>query len=39
VHATGSLDASLPGTGVIVYAGDPSNVTRNVTGTGAITKR
>jgi hypothetical protein len=39
VHATGSLDASLPGTGVIVYAGDPGNVTRNVTGTGAITKR
>lgn len=38
VHATGSLDASVPGTGVILYGGDPDNVTQNVTGTGAITR-
>ena len=38
VHATDSLDASVPGTGAIVYRGDPSSVTQNVTGTGAVTK-
>ncbi len=37
VHATASLDASVPGTGEIVYAGNPAHVTRTVTGTGAIT--
>ena len=39
VHATGSLDVSVPGAGVIVYSGNPSNVTRNVTGTGAVTNQ
>ena len=39
VHATDSLDASLPGTGVIVYSGNPSSVTRDVSGTGVITKQ
>jgi hypothetical protein len=39
VHATSSLEASVSGTGVIVYSGNPSNVTQDVTGTGAITKR
>lgn len=38
VHATDSLDASVPGTGVIDYRGDPRNVTQNITGTGAVTK-
>lgn len=39
VHATDSLDASVPGTGVIVYGGNPSNVTQDVTGTGVILKQ
>ena len=39
VHATGSLDASVPGTGEILYAGDPVDVTRSITGTGSITTR
>jgi hypothetical protein len=29
----------VPGTGVIVYGGNPSNVTHDVTGTGAILKQ
>ena len=37
VTATESLDASVPGAGTIVYAGNPPDVTRSVTGTGAIT--
>ena len=37
VTATSSLDASVSGSGAIVYAGDPENVTRSVTGSGAIT--
>ncbi len=36
VTATSSIDASVPGTGTIVYGGNPSKVTRSVTGTGAI---
>jgi hypothetical protein len=36
VHATRSLDASVPGTGAIVYTGDPARVTRHVTGTGTV---
>jgi len=39
VHATGSLDASVSGTGVIVHGGNPSNVNQDVTGTGVIAKR
>ena len=37
VTATKSLDASVSGAGAIVYAGDPEEVTRSVTGAGAIT--
>ena len=37
--AARSLDASLSGTGSIVYGGDPSNVSTRVTGTGTITSR
>lgn len=37
VTATRSLDASVPGSGTIVYAGNPKKVTKSVTGSGAIT--
>jgi hypothetical protein len=37
VTATSSLDAAVPGTGTIVYTGNPSHVTTSVTGTGAVT--
>lgn len=37
--ATTSLDASLPGTGTILYGGNPADVTKNVTGEGTITSR
>jgi hypothetical protein len=33
---TKSLDASVPGAGAIVYAGDPGDVTTSITGSGAI---
>jgi len=36
VTATARLDATVSGTGSIVYSGDPASVTKNVTGTGAI---
>jgi hypothetical protein len=39
VHATGTLDASVAGTGVILYSGTPVDVTQDVTGTGAITRQ
>jgi hypothetical protein len=39
VHATHSLDASVSGTGTIEYAGNPSDVTQDVTGTGTIAAR
>ena len=35
--ATKSLDASVSGSGAIIYTGSPQDVTRNVTGSGAIT--
>ena len=35
--ATNSLDASVSGTGAILYVGNPQDVTKSVTGTGAIT--
>lgn len=35
--ATRSLDATVSGTGSILYAGNPARVARNVTGTGAVT--
>ena len=37
VTVTGALDASILGTGEIVYGGNPKHVTTNVTGKGAIT--
>lgn len=37
VTATNSLDASVPGSGTISYAGNPQAVTKSVTGSGAIT--
>jgi len=37
VTATKSLDASVPGSGTIIYAGYPQHVTKSVTGSGAIT--
>jgi hypothetical protein len=37
VTATESLDASVPGSGSIIYDGSPSDVTKSVTGSGAIT--
>ena len=37
VTATESLDASVSGDGAILYAGNPQNVTKSVTGSGAIT--
>jgi hypothetical protein len=37
VTATRSLDASVSGSGTINYAGNPPNVTKSVTGSGAIT--
>ena len=37
VHATRSLDATVSGSGVVDYAGNPPHVKTNVTGSGAIT--
>jgi Putative auto-transporter adhesin, head GIN domain len=39
VRATAALDASVSGSGAILYSGDPREVTRSVTGTGAIIKQ
>lgn len=38
VDAVSALEASVQGTGVIVYSGDPARVTTSVTGTGAIVR-
>jgi Putative auto-transporter adhesin, head GIN domain len=37
ITATKSLDAAVSGSGAILYAGNPQDVTKSVTGTGAIT--
>lgn len=37
VTATKSLEASIPGSGSIAYAGSPPHVTKSVTGSGTIT--
>jgi hypothetical protein len=37
VTATKSVDASVPGSGTINYAGNPKHVTKSVMGSGAIT--
>lgn len=39
VTATTSLDAAVPGTGAIIYSGDPPQVTTSITGTGTVTRR
>jgi putative autotransporter adhesin-like protein len=39
VHATSKLDASVPGTGTILYSGSPAKVTTNISGQGAITRK
>jgi len=36
VHPTGSLDASVPGSGAVMYVGNPPSVTSSVTGSGAV---
>lgn len=36
VTATKSLEASVPGSGTIIYAGNPQDVTKSVSGSGAI---
>lgn len=37
VAATSSLNAAVPGSGLIMYTGNPAQVATSVTGTGAIT--
>ncbi|MFI5054522.1 MAG: head GIN domain-containing protein [Acidimicrobiia bacterium] len=37
VNASHSLDATVSGVGSILYTGNPTTVTKNVTGTGSIT--
>jgi hypothetical protein len=36
VTATNSLDASVPGSGAIIYSGSPARVTSSITGSGAV---
>jgi hypothetical protein len=38
VTATRTLDASVPGTGTVVYGGEPEHVRSNVSGIGAVTR-
>jgi Putative auto-transporter adhesin, head GIN domain len=38
-RATGTLQASIPGSGTIVYSGNPAHVTTRVTGSGTITRQ
>jgi hypothetical protein len=38
VTATTSLDAAVPGTGTIIYSGNPPQLTTSVTGTGTVTR-
>jgi Putative auto-transporter adhesin, head GIN domain len=38
VSATTSLDAAVPGTGAIMYSGNPPQLTTSITGTGTITR-
>ena len=39
VHATSKLDASVPGTGTILYSGNPAHVKTSISGQGAITRK
>jgi hypothetical protein len=36
--ATASLNAAVPGTGAIIYGGNPPQVTGSITGSGAWTR-
>ena len=36
VDARGSLDASIPGSGVVLYTGRPADVRQDVSGNGAV---
>jgi putative autotransporter adhesin-like protein len=38
-HVTNTLQASVPGSGTIVYSGNPAHVTTSITGSGAITRQ
>lgn len=38
VTATASLNAAVPGSGVIIYSGDPAHVTTNIGGSGAVVR-
>ncbi len=38
VTATTSLDAAVPGTGEIIYSGNPPQVTTSLTGTGTVAR-
>jgi len=38
VTATTSLDAAVPGSGTIIYSGNPPQVTTRVTGSGTVTR-
>lgn len=38
VAATKTLDAAVPGTGAIMYSGNPGHVTTNISGSGAVTR-
>jgi Putative auto-transporter adhesin, head GIN domain len=38
VTATTGLDAAVPGSGAIIYSGNPPQVTTSITGTGTITR-
>ena len=38
-HVTNTLQASVPGSGAIVYSGNPAHVTTSITGSGAITRQ
>jgi hypothetical protein len=37
VTATAGLSAAVPGSGAIIYSGNPPRVTSSVTGSGAVT--
>ena len=38
VTATKRLDASVPGSGVVIYGGNPAQVTTSITGSGAVAR-
>jgi putative autotransporter adhesin-like protein len=38
VTATASLNAAVPGSGAVLYSGDPPQVTSSITGSGAVTR-